>query len=133
MNLNERIKIIRHIDIPENIAEYIDRHDGVNLSFHINQADADSGYCHRTFYSVYIKRLTRTCNNCGYDPLWKPDDDESKCLRHTYNSWRYDTVFIWRPDGNHLSLEEAFDIWLKEQPTAWNQPVKKMIFGEVKW
>ena len=81
-----------------------------------------------------VKNLpTRTCNRCGYDPLWKPNDDDSKCLRHTYNSWRYDEVFVWSPTDNNLSLEEAFDVWLHSQPTSWDQPVNKMIFGQIGW
>lgn len=125
--------IIRHVDIPDNIAEYIEAHDGINMSININNADGDYGYAHMTWYSVILSRLTRTCNRCGYDPLWKPNDDDSKCLRHTYNSWQYDEVFVWSPTDNHLTLEEAFDIWLQSQPTSMNQPVKKMTFGQIGW
>ena len=125
--------IIRHVDIPDNIAEYIEAHDGINMSININNADGDYSYAHMTGYSVILSRLTRTCNRCGYDPLWKPNDDDSKCLRHTYNSWRYDEVFVWSPTDNHLTLEEAFDIWLQSQPTSMNQPVKKMTFGQIGW
>ena len=80
------MKIIQHIDIPDNIAEYIEDRDGINVSININKADGDYGYAHKTWYSVVLSRITRTCNRCGYDPLWKPNDDDSKCLRHTYNS-----------------------------------------------
>ena len=127
------MQIVQHIDIPNNIAEYIEAHDGINLSININNADGDYGYAHMTWYTVVLSRLTRTCNRCGYDPLWKPNDDDSKCLRHTYNSWRYDEVFAWSPTDNHLSLEEAFDVWLKSQPTSWELPVKKMTFGQIGW
>ena len=127
------MQIIRHIDIPDNVAGYIEAHDGINLSININNADGDYGYAHMTWYSVILSRLTRTCNRCGYDPLWKPNDDDSKCLRHTYNNWRYDEVFVWCPIDNHQSLEEAFDVWLQSQPTSWDQPVKKMSFGRIGW
>ena len=127
------MRIIQHIDIPDNIAEYIEAHDGINLSININNADGDYGYAHVIWYSVVLSRLTRTCNRCGYDPLWKPNDDDSKCIRHTYNSWRYDEVFVWSPTGNNLSLEEAFDIWWQSQPTSWDQPVKQMTFGQIGW
>lgn len=80
-----------------------------------------------------MRFCTRTGNRCGYDPLWKPIDDDSKCLRHTYNSWRYDEVFIWSPTGNNISLEKAFDIWLHSLPTSWDQPVKQMTFGQIGW
>lgn len=36
--------IIRHVDIPDNIAEYIEAHDGINMSININNADGDYGY-----------------------------------------------------------------------------------------
>ena len=127
------MQIIRHIDIPDNVAGYIEAHDGINLSININNADGDYDYAHMTWYSVILSRLTRTCDRCGYDPLWKPDDDDSKCLRHTYNNWRYDEVFVWSPTDNYLSLEEAFYVWLQSQPTSWNQPVKKMSFGRIGW
>ena len=127
------MQIIRHIDIPDNIAEYIEAHDGINLSININNADGDYGYAHMTWCSVILSRLTRTCNRCGYDPLWKPNDDDSKCLRHTYNNWRYDEVFVWSPIDNNQSLEEAFDVWLQSQPTSWDLPVKKMSFGRIGW
>ena len=127
------MKIIQHIDIPNNVADYIEAHDGINLSININNASGAYGYAHVTWYSVVLSRLTRTCNRCGYDPLWKPNDDDSKCLRHTYNSWRYDDVFIWSPMNNDLSLEEAFDVWLKSQPTSIYQPVKQMTFGQIGW
>ena len=90
-------------------------------------------YSDMTWYSVILSRLTRTCNRCGYDPLWKPNDDDSKCLRHTYNNWRYDEVFVWSPIDNNQSLEEAFDVWLQSQPTSWDLPVKKMSFGRIGW
>ena len=50
------------MDIPDNIAEYIDAHDGINLSININNADGDYGYAHMTWYSVVLSRLTRTCS-----------------------------------------------------------------------
>lgn len=127
------MQIIRHIDIPDNIAEYIEAHDGINLSINIKNADGDYGYAHMTWYLVILSRLTRTCNRCGYDPLWKPNDDDSKYLRHAYNNWRYDEVFVWSPIDNNQSLEEAFDVWLQSQPTLWDLPVKKMSYGRIGW
>ena len=127
------MRIIQHIDIPDNIAEYIEDRDGINLSININNADGNCGYAHMTWHSVVLSKLTRTCNRCGYDPLWKPNDDDSKCIRHTYYSWRDDEVFEWRPTGNNLSLEEAFDVWLQSQPTSWDQQVKPMTFGQIGW
>lgn len=126
------MRIIQHIDIPDNIAEYIETRDGVNLNININNADGDYGYAHMTWYSVVLSRLTRTCNRCGYDPLWKLNDN-SKCIRHTYNSWRYDEVFIWSPTNNELSLEEAFNVWKKSQPTSIYEPVNRMTFGQIGW
>ena len=127
------MRMIQHIDIPDNIAEYVEAYDGINLSININNVAEVSGYAHITWYSVVLSKLTRTCNRCGYDPLWKPNDDDSKCIRHTYNSWRYDEVFIWSPTNNDLSLEEAFGVWLKSQPTSKYQPVNQMTFGQIGW
>ena len=127
------MKIIRHFDIPDNVAEYIEAWDGINLSININNANADFGYGHMTWYTVIISKLTRTCNNCGYDPLWKPNDENSKCGHHTYNAWRYDEVFAWSPIENPMTLEESFDVWLKAQPKRWNEPAKLMIFGKIGW
>lgn len=125
-------KIIQHIDIPDNIAKYIAEHNGVNLNINVNSTDADYEYAHIIWYTVTLSKLTRTCHRCGYDPVWNPDDSNSKCLRHTYNNWRYDTVFAWGHMGNSsLSLEEAFNAWLRSQPASEYQPTKKMIFGQV--
>ena len=122
-------RIIRQIDIPDNVAEYIEAHDGINLNVNINNSDGDYGYAHMTWYSVSISRITRTCQRCGYDPLWKPNDDDSKCLRHRYGSWRYDRVFVWSPYNNELGLEDAFNVWLESQSNA--EAVKYMKFGQI--
>lgn len=123
----------QHIDIPDNIAEYIDRHDGVNLNINFNNASADHGYGHMLWHTISISLLTRTCHRCGYDVIWNPNDSESKCQRHSYNNWRYDDVFIWSEFRNEMTLEEAFDKWLSEQPKRYDQPVKKMVFGKIGW
>jgi hypothetical protein len=124
--------IIQHYDIPDNIADYLDTHNGVNLNININPAYVDYGYGHTVWYSVTLSKLTRTCHRCGYDPVWNPNDDKSKCVRHTYDDWRYDEVFVWSPIDNQLSLEEAFDEWLRLQPTSWYEPAKLMISGRLK-
>ncbi|MBQ4361263.1 MAG: hypothetical protein II767_13520 [Proteobacteria bacterium] len=116
----------QHIDIPDNIAEYISKTNGANVAWNINSAFADGEYAHMFWISVVVSRLTRTCNRCGYDPLWQPNDDGSKCQRHTYNSPRYDDVFVWSPEDNNLSLEEAFNVWLTSQPDRWDMPTKFM-------
>ena len=125
-------KIIQHIDIPDNIAKYIAEHNGVNLNINVSSTDADYGYAHIIWYTVTLSKLTRTCHRCGYDPVWNPDDSNSKCLRHTYNNWRYDAVFTWGHMGSpSISLEEAFDVWLRSQPASEHQPTKEMTFGQI--
>lgn len=124
---------IQHRCIPNSIAEYLNVNDGVNLSININHADGLNGYGHIMLCSVSLSRITRTCNRCGYDPLWHSDKD--KCIRHTYNNWRYDDVFVWKSmiKEGHIdisSLEKAFNTWLEAQPTQYNQPAKLMIFDE---
>ncbi len=126
------MEIIKHIDIPDNIADYVKTHNGTNLSFNINYATSNEGYAHIIFYTVVLSKLTRTCNRCGYDPLWKPNDDNG-CKRHTYNNWRYDDVFVWSKFRNAVSLEKAFDEWLKSQPIRYDKPCKKMMFGQIGW
>lgn len=121
------------IHIPDNIAKWIKEHDGVNLSINFNSASADSGYAHMLWHTVQISMLTRTCNRCGYDRLWRPDDRESKCQRHTYNAWRYDTVFTWSEFQNSTTLEDAFNKWLEAQPDKYDAPVVKMCFGQMGW
>lgn len=129
MNMEE---LIRHIDIPDNIAEYIEFRNGVNLSFNINVVDGVNGYGRINLYTVKLSKLTRTCNRCGYDPLWNPKGDECGChYRHTYNGWRYDDVFIWSPIENEFSLEDAFNHWLNMQPDSIDEPTLKMTFGRI--
>jgi hypothetical protein len=126
------------INIPDNILKWITEHDGVNLKVDINSASADYGYAHVMHVTVIISMLTRTCNHCGYDQIWKPDDSNSKCRRHTFGAWRYDPVFTWRSKsygGDMLqTLESAFDTWLSKQThdKGWN-PIIKMDFGETGW
>ena len=126
------MNIIQHMDIPQNIYEFISSHNGCNLSININSTDAINGYGHIMWYSVHISMLTRTCNRCGYDPLWRPNDEQSKCIRHTYDNWRYDDVFVWKTMmGGYMDtqkLEGDFDTWLKAQPTQHSQPAKRMFF-----
>lgn len=101
--------------VPDNIAKYATMFHS-NVAYNFNVTDGLNGYgilCHR---SVVVSRLTRTCNRCGYDSLWNPDDMDSKCGRHTYGNVRYDPVFVWSETGNPLPLEEAFDDFLKDQP-----------------
>ncbi len=121
------------IHIPDNIAKWITQHDGVNLSINFNSASADSGYAHMLWHTVTISMLTRTCNRCGYDTLWNPDDSESKCIRHTYNSWRYDTVFVWSEFQNPLSLEVAFEEWKNKQSDKYGAPIVKITYGQTGW
>lgn len=122
-----------NFSLPENIASWLVRNDGVNVSINLNNASADYGYGHMIWYTVVISMLTRTCHRCGYDRLWNPDDSESKCIRHSYNSERYDEVFAWSAFGNPLSLDEAFDIWQKEQGEYGYKPIVKKMFGRFGW
>ena len=124
----------QNFSIPDNIARYIEQHKGVNLAINFNSVSADYGYVHDIHHTVVLSVLTRTCNRCGYDPLWKPDDSESKCIRHTYGRWRYDDVFVWSADTNDLSLEKCFAIWEKrDQERKYNEPANHMIFGKIGW
>ena len=129
------MNIIQHIDIPKNISEFLNAYDGCNLSINLNNADRLNGYGHIMLCSVHLSMITRTCNRCGYDPLWHPDRDE--CNRHTYEDFRYDEVFFWRTvvkedSIDTSSLERAFDIWLKANPKLYVQSVKLMMFKEDK-
>lgn len=125
--------IQQDIHIPDNIAKYLDEHDGVNFSYSINRADGDYGYAHMTWYTAVLSILTRTCIHCGYDHLWHPNDDDSKCKRHTYGTWRYDPVFAWSKNDSKLTLEEAFEVWESNQMRPWGEPVRKMVFGRTSW
>mgnify|MGYP006988923739 CR=1 FL=1 len=126
---------IEDIQIPDNVDRWANEHNGVNIAVNYNFVDGESGYAHMLFRSVVISQITRHCNRCGYDPLWNPDDSNSKCLRHTYSTWRYDDVFAWTDNANPLSLEECFDLWLSQQPTEheWDKPAKEMTFGQFGW
>lgn len=119
----------KSFSIPENIAKYISEHDGVNLSVNYNSAGADDGYSHMIWHTVVMTRITRTCSRCGYDPLWNPDDTNSKCMRHSYGAYRYDEVFAWSPIENDETLAQCFDQWIDQQPTRWDDPTVKMSFG----
>lgn len=118
-----------NFEMPQNIERYLKEHDGVNVAVNFNSASADYGYAHILHKSVVMSKLTRTCNRCGYDPLWKPDDSESKCLRHTYGASRYDPVFSYSYTKNPLSLEECFDIWLDRQ----GEVCEYIGFGKFGW
>ena len=128
---DEIFKKFPFVDIPDIIAEYIGMYHGINLQFNINQVDVVNGYGAAVYPSVKILKYKVACNNCDYDSLWHPDDSESKCGHHTYGTKRYDTIFYWTPLGTDLTLEEAFEIWLKAQPeeNEWDKPVKYMSFG----
>lgn len=127
----------KQIEIPENIAQYIESHNRTKLSININHADGDSGYVHMIWHTVALGIATRTCNRCGYDPLWNPNAENSQCIRHVYNKWRYDDVFVWSSEQNKLSLKDAFDGWLllqpKGQPESSDYPMKKITFGKIGW
>ena len=69
------MNIIQHMDIPQNIYEFISSHNGCNLSININSTDAINGYGHIMWYSVHISMLTRTCNRCGYESAGKSGAD----------------------------------------------------------
>lgn len=125
--------MIQHIDIPDNIANYISQHNGSAINITISNASANHGYAHIMWYVVRVSILTRTCHRCGYDVIWNPDDSESKCQRHSYDAWRYDDVFIWSDQFPHLSLEEAFDDWLSAQPTGYMLPMKRKVYGKIGW
>lgn len=125
--------MIQHIDIPDNIADYVERYNGVALNITLNNASADHGYAHVMWYIVRLSMLTRTCHRCGYDVIWNPDDTDSKCQRHSYDSWRYDDVFVWSAWGSQLSLEEAFDDWLSSQSDKYWDPVVQKLYGKIGW
>ena len=120
------------IEIPKNIQRYIKENDGVNLAININSAAGDYGYAHVIWITYVISKLTRTCNRCGYDVIWNPDDSESKCQRHTYDAYRYDDVFIYSEKDNDKSLEEAFEEWESQNRNPY-KPIKRMTFGRVSW
>lgn len=42
-------------------------------------------------------------------------------------------LFIWSPTNNELSLEDAFNVWMKSQPTSIYEPVNRMTFGQIGW
>lgn len=132
MGMESRIELFH---IPQNIAKYIADHDGSVIELSICHADADDGYAHVLWPAVSVKRLTRTCIHCGYDPIWSPDDSNSRCRRHAYNSWRYDTVFSWSgPNKTDQDLASAFDTWQQAQPSnGYVNPVKYMRFGQFDW
>ena len=117
-------------EIPKNIIEYLSNHNGCNLQVNLNHADADYGYAHRLLISVVISHLTRTCNRCGFDVIWNPDDTESKCGRHTYGAYRYDEVFAWSPLKCSMTLEEAFNDWLISQSKDYRKPIVLKTYGE---
>lgn len=122
--------------IPDNLARYVEQHIGVNLSANFNSVAADAGYAHDVFHTVVLSVMTRTCNRCGYDPVWNPDDSESKCGRHTYNGWRYDEIFVWSERRNSDSLEESFAKWEKENEAhekGMTVPAKRIIYGKLGW
>ena len=119
--------------LPLNVLRYVEENDGTSIAININSASADYGYAHVIHKSVVISRLTRTCHHCGYDPLWKPDDSESKCRRHIYSTFRYDTVFTWTPNQCDLSLKDAFDQFLKAQPQKYGSPCIRKDFGKIGW
>lgn len=127
---------MEQIIIPENMIRYLREHDGVNITINYNHADADHGYAHVTWRTVVLSRLTRHCNNCGYDPLWNPDDSESRCGHHVYSTWHYDPVFVWGDmGGTRDKLEKCFELWEKEQPkeNEYRKPAKYMSFGKTRW
>lgn len=117
--------------LPENICEWLRQNDGVNVSVNFCSASANCGYTHRILKTVVISMLTRTCVRCGYDPLWNPDDTESKCLRHTYNPYRYDDVFAWEEHKDANSLEDDFSKWLDANPKNCEKPMVTMLCGSL--
>lgn len=120
--------------IPDNIRDWIRQRDGVNLAINYNSASADYGYAHIIHHSVVISMLNRHCNNCDYDELWSPNDENSKCARHTYSKAKYEPIFVWSPKGNLLSLEMCFSIFAKKyESRKWNEAVQYMGFGELGW
>lgn len=123
------MKMKQDIHIPDNIAEFLAIHNGVNLSINFNSVTADSGYAHMMFHTVIISMITRTCNRCGYDQLWRPDDSDSHCSRHTYNAWHYDNVFVWSDFRNDKSLEDAFEDWKASQHPC--EPVTFKSYGQI--
>ena len=114
------------ITIPGNMTEYLSRQDGACVVVSFNSAGEQYGYAHLMHTVVELTMLTRTCNNCGYDEIWRPELWESKCLRHSYGDYRYDTVFAWRAERSDTTLEQSFDVWLENQP---REGVKYMTFG----
>lgn len=116
--------------LPDNIMGWLKEHYGANVSINVNSTDGLNGYGQLMHYSVHVSMLTRTCHRCGYDRLWKPDDSESKCQRHTYNSWRYDDVFVWRDRKSKASLKEEFEKWLTKNRDRKDGPMVQMVYGE---
>lgn len=133
------------ITIPDNIREFVGKHDGSVVEIAINDASSNYGYAHMMYTTVKVKKLTKTCWRCGYDEIWNngPDLEEDwikrKCKhRHTYGNRRYDTIFSWIENDNCIPLEDAFDIWLSNQPEKWGgnrkdtKDLKRMYFHESK-
>ena len=121
--------------IPGNIRSYVESIDGAALVISFCETSGLNGYGSMMMPCVEVKRLTRTCHRCGYDPLWKPNDDDSHCGHHSYDGWRYDTVFAWTDIRNSVSLEEAFERFLQAQPpeNRYDLPVVSMFSGRFKW
>ena len=109
--------------LPDNVAQYFnENHTTIDIS--VCNTDVEQGYGVRITKCLRILRPFCRCNNCGYHSLWNPDDTESKCRRHTYTKG-WDTVFSYTLEiGEHkMSLEKAFDEFLKRQPDRLTLPV----------
>ena len=50
-----------------------------------------------------------------------------------YGTAIHESVEMYENNLKTMSIEEAFDVWLHSQPTSWDQPVNKMIFGQIGW
>lgn len=112
-------------NLPDNFAAYCSEHY-CNVQINVCLTDVECGYGERISGNIKIMLPYKECTRCGYHSLWNPDDTESKCLRHNYKRG-YDTVFCYDIENrNHISLEQAFDVFLKEQKEG-NSPIKKIV------
>ena len=114
-------------EIPDRIIDYVESKCGCNLQINYNVTDGVNGYGQIVHYSVHISILTRTCNRCGYDPLWNPRGWESKCFHHSYNHERYDDVFVWS-GACGKTLERCFDDWVNMQSMNTDEPMRMGVF-----
>ncbi len=96
---------------------------GVSISVILNYTDGLNGYGIKEYISISVRLLVSKCtrDKCDYHSLYHSESSCKRCLiKHDYEE-----IFSWYSNSSPLSLEKAFENYLRDNLNLFCDELKK--------